>query len=120
MFNRFLLFLAGLLLAACASVPLPPSTSTPLGILTAATDTATAYVDFSIARFQRGAITLEQFERAISRSKIVKSQIELAAKANSACPPAPAPCPGYLQALSLLQPALLELEKELRAKETAK
>lgn len=110
--KRFLAIVATALLTACASV-----NTSPTGQLKAAYDTTNAYVELTKTSLARGRITPEQAARASVNAKKTLVKIDLAAAALAACKP---PCSDYVSIMQGLQPALLELEAELRKKEETK
>ncbi len=114
-----LLHLASLALVAlligCATGAKAPSTNEALRT---AYDSVDAYVQVVTASLARGRITEAQAEKASASAKKARESINTAAAAFRACEPAK-PCVVYADLMKGLQPALLELERDLRAKEGA-
>ncbi len=109
--SRFILGCVLVILAGCASGP--PSVNTQLK---AGYDTTAAYADLARTSLLRGRITAEQAAKASANAKKARDTLDAAALALAGCKPA-APCTGYTDLMSALQPTLLELERELRARE---
>jgi starvation-inducible outer membrane lipoprotein len=120
--------LAALWTAAILSMVLAACATSPANLAIAnAYDTVNAYVEFNANALMRDRITVVQAGLASAKAKKARDTIDVAAVALKACqaapqPPASAPalpCAGYEQALRALQPMLLELERDLRAKQAA-
>lgn len=109
--NIAMMGLAMVLAAACATGA--PSVNTQLK---AGYDTTTAYADLARTSLLRGRITAEQASKASANAKKARDTLDAASVALAGCKPT-APCTGYTDLMSALQPTLLELERELRAKE---
>jgi hypothetical protein len=109
--KKLILIACALLLAACASGP--PSINTQLK---AGYDTTTAYADLARTSLLRGRITPDQAAKASANAKKARDTLDAAGLALAACKPE-APCTEYTNIMQALQPSLLELERELRAKE---
>jgi hypothetical protein len=97
------------LLVACATV----SQNSQLKF---AYDTVSAYTDSTATALMRGRITPDQASKASANAKKARDAVDTAAIALAKCV---SPCdPSTI--LNGLQPTLIELEKELRAREGAK
>jgi D-tyrosyl-tRNA(Tyr) deacylase len=84
--------------------------------LDAAYATTSAYVQVTTQSLERGRITAAQAARASASAKKVQATLDTARVALAGCKPE-APCTAYTDLMSSLQPALLELERELRARQ---
>ena len=108
---RALLLAAGALLfvVACATQSLNTQ-------LKAGYDTVTGYQAFVAQALDRDRMTVEQGDRALANARKAKATLDAARLALAGCKPE-APCTEYTSIMQQLQPALLELERELRARE---
>lgn len=100
-----------LLMTACATGA--PSLSSQLDTAYA---TTSAYVQVTTQSLERGRITADQAAKASANAKKVKDTLDTARVALASCVPEQ-PCTKYTDLLSALQPSLLELERELRARQ---
>jgi multidrug efflux pump subunit AcrA (membrane-fusion protein) len=110
-FSRFIIGCVLVVLAGCASGP--PSVNTQLK---AGYDTTAAYADLARTSLLRGRITAEQAAKASANAKKARDTLDAASVALAGCKP-DAPCTDYTNLMQALQPTLLEIERELRAKE---
>lgn len=123
--KRIITFIAALLLAACAGMNTKSLTS-PDGQLTTGYNTVNAYVQWGKESLARGAISTTQAQAASERARKATATLDTARTALEGCNAAPAtpttalPCSNYLTLMQGLQPALWELERELRAAQGAK
>jgi hypothetical protein len=112
-FRNFSLMGCALVLAACAGMAKAPSLSSQLD---AAYATTAAFVQVTEQSLERGRITADQATKASANAKKVKDTLDAARVALAGCVPEK-PCTAYTDLMSALQPSLLELERELRARQ---
>lgn len=103
--------LLAVLLVACASV-------SPSAQIDMAYTSIDAYVNATQSALARGRITRDQALRAAANADEALSMVGRARAALAGC--SSMPCPAFTSAMQGAQPALLELEKELRRQEAAK
>jgi hypothetical protein len=99
------------LLAACATLSMPAQ-------LKAGYDTVTAYQAVVTQALDRDRITAAQGEQALANSRKAKATLDQARIVLAGCKP-DVPCTEYADLMQALQPSLLELERQLRARELA-
>lgn len=112
--KRLVMFLCAVLLAACASMP------DPRAQIALAQSTVDSYVTFVAGRKARGLVGQAEANAAADRAERAMAGIAEVRKALALCAPAAPTCQPFTLSMQTLQPTLLELERELRAKEGAK
>lgn len=109
--KRLFLLVAALLLAACATIDLRDHVS-------AAQSGIDAYLSFNEQALARGRISGAEAVKAGQRALKANADLDAVRKAMAACVDLKN-CASATSLLSNLQPNLLELERDLRAKEAA-
>lgn len=107
--KRLFILLAAVLLAACATV-------NPRAQIDLAYSTVNSYVDATKVALARGRITPDQAVKAADNADLALKKLALAREVLSGC--AAQPCADFTALMNGLQPNLLELERELRARES--
>jgi hypothetical protein len=108
--TRVLLAAAAMIVAACASMPTMPAQ------LKAGYETVTAYQAIVTQALERDRITSAQGEQALANARKAKATLDQARIVLAGCKPEQ-PCTEYADLMAALQPSLLELERQLRARE---
>jgi hypothetical protein len=108
--TRVLLAAAALIVAACASMPTMPAQ------LKAGYETVTAYQAIVTQALERDRITSAQGAQALANARKAKATLDQARIVLAGCKP-DQPCTEYADLMAALQPSLLELERQLRARE---
>ena len=98
------------LMVACATLPSLPAQ------LKAGYDTVTAYQAVVSQALDRDRITSAQGEQALANARKAKGTLDQARIVLAGCKP-DLPCAEYADIMQALQPSLLELERQLRARE---